>query len=236
MKDGIMRRVILIALLWMSVFAVVHAQSDGQLCVRAFEDRNANGVVDEGEPLLAGGISVNLLDAQNITIASALLDQSPTAAEGVVCFQNLPAGQYSLGITATELKATTPGTITTTISASSIPTVVEFGAQRPAVPTPTPATGLNLLNRNQIVRVAVSALGMLVVIAGMAFLGAIVYLLAFRPSPAPVDPRRTTGSLPTVMADPRQTTGSLRAVRRDPERTPPGGQPPVPPDDDRFPF
>lgn len=245
-----MRRVFLIALLCVSIVAVVRAQSGGQLCVRAFDDRNANGAVDEGEPLLTAGISVNLLNAQNVTIASALLDQSPTAAQGVVCFQNLPAGQYSLSLTAAGLTATTPTTITTTIADGGLPTVVEFGAQRPVVPTPTPAASSGI-DRNQIVRIAVSGLGALVVIAGMAFLGAIVYLLAFRPSSRPpVDPRRTTGSLrsvqsevtpttgstPVVVPDKRRTTGSLLSVRRDPERTPPGGMTAVPPADDSDPF
>jgi hypothetical protein len=68
--------------------------------VRAFEDTNANGKLDAGEALLTRGINVNLLDAQNVTIASALLDQSPTAAQGVVCFQFLAAGQYTINISA----------------------------------------------------------------------------------------------------------------------------------------
>lgn len=247
-----MRRVFLIALLSLTVFATARAQAGGQLCVRAFEDRNANGVLDAGEPLLTAGISVNLLNAQNVTIASALLDQSPTAAQGVVCFQNLPAGQYTLDLSSADLKPTTPASITTTIADGGLPTVVEFGGQRPMVPTPASSASTAGLDRNQIVRIVVSVLGTLVVIAGMAFLGTIVYLIAFRPSPAPIaDPRRTTGSIAAVTADKRRTTGSIPAVtpdkRRttgstpivrteDARRTPPGGQPAVPRSDERDPF
>jgi hypothetical protein len=182
-------------------------------CVRAFEDRNANGTLDAGEPLLTRGVSVNLLDAQNITIASSLLDQSPTAAQGVVCFQGLTPGQYTMSITSADYSATTPTTMTTAISANDLPVVMEFGGQRP-IPQPTTAAPnvSAALDRDTIARIAVSALGALVAVAGMAFLGVIVYALAFRPRrPVPVgpDPRYSTGS------------GTMPAVRvRDTNETP----------------
>src|SRR5689334_19822978 len=120
-----MRRMawIIIAVLLL-IGSSVHAQtqaSGGQFCVRAFEDTNANGKLDAGEALLTHGINVNLLNAQNVTIASALLDQSPTAAQGVVCFQFLAAGQYTINISSAEYKATTPASITTTIADGGLP-------------------------------------------------------------------------------------------------------------------
>jgi hypothetical protein len=184
--------------------------------VRAFEDTNANGKLDAGEALLTHGINVNLLDAQNVTIASALLDQSPTAAQGVVCFQFLAAGQYTIDISSAEYKATTPASITTSITDSGIPTVVEFGGQSVAAPANNANSNTSVTvpaatdDTDQLVRILISVAGALLVIIGMGILGVIVYLLAFGRRPiSPPDPRRTTGSMPTIdMRD----TGSMRAV------------------------
>src|SRR6185369_17943230 len=99
-----MRRLICILTLVfaLSGTAVAAQQTGGQLCVRSFEDRNGNGKLDAGEPLLTRGVSINLLDAGGITVASALLDTSPTAAQGVVCFQFLASGQYSVEVTSAD--------------------------------------------------------------------------------------------------------------------------------------
>lgn len=205
----------IIALLLL-IGSTVHAQNGGQFCVRAFEDTNANGKLDAGEALLTHGINVNLLNAQNVTIASALLDQSPTAAQGVVCFQFLAAGQYTIDISSAEYKATTPASITTTIADGGLPTVVEFGGQAVVAPANNSGTNSTVTtpsansDTNQLIRILVSVAGALVVVIGMGILGVIVYLLAFgrRPLPPP-DPRRTTGSMRTIdMRD----TGSMQAV------------------------
>jgi hypothetical protein len=197
--------------------STVHAQtSGGQFCVRAFEDTNANGKLDAGEALLTHGINVNLLNAQNVTIASALLDQSPTAAQGVVCFQFLAAGQYTINISSAEYKATTPASITTTISDNGTPTVVEFGGQSLVAPTnnagantgvTTPAADAET---TQLVRILIATAGTLVVIIGMSILGFIVYMLAFGRRPSPSDARLTTGTMRAV--DKRETTGNMKTV------------------------
>lgn len=182
----------IIALLLL-IGSTVHAQNGGQFCVRAFEDTNANGKLDAGEALLTHGINVNLLNAQNVTIASALLDQSPTAAQGVVCFQFLAAGQYTIDISSAEYKATTPASITTTIADGGLPTVVEFGGQAVVAPANNSGTNSTVTtpsansDTNQLIRILVSVAGALVVVIGMGILGVIVYLLAFgrRPLPPP---------------------------------------------------
>lgn len=200
---------------FMLVGTTVTAQSGGQFCVRAFEDVNANGQIDPGENLLTRGINVNLLDANNVTIASALLDQSPTAAQGVVCFQFLAAGQYTISITSAEFQPTTPASITTSISDSGVPEVVEFGARSITAAATAPAAAGEtsvLPDENQIIRILLAGLGALVVIIGLSIVGMIIYAVAFRRRPLPppsIDPRRTTGSIPAVKTP---TTGSTPKV------------------------
>lgn len=200
--------VIIAALLLIT--SAVHAQSGGQFCVRAFEDTNANGKLDAGEALLTRGINVNLLNAQNVTIASALLDQSPTAAQGVVCFQFLAAGQYTIDISSADYKATTPVSITTTISDGGLPTVVEFGGQTITAAvnpsTTTNASTASSADTNQLIRILIASAGTLVVILGMGILGVIVYLVAFGRRQPVGDVGRTTGSMRAV------DTGSVKAV------------------------
>lgn len=194
--------------------SVVQAQTGGQFCVRAFEDRNGNGSIDAGEPLLTGGISADLLNAENVVVGSALLSESPNRAQGVICFQFLAPGQYSLIITSANYSPTTPNTVTASIVAGSQPTVVEFGGQRLALEpaaNPTPArdlasniTSVISLDRDALPRIVLSVLGTLVVIAGMVVLGAVIYLLFLRrPAPAapayPVRPPTTGGLKPVPM-------------------------------------
>lgn len=199
------RRGLLILMVLGGMIGVTAAQSGGQFCMRAFEDRNSNGTLDAGEPLITRGISVNLLDAQNVTIASALLDQSPTSAQGVVCFQQLPAGQYTMNITSADYTSTTPTTMTTALADGDLPVVMEFGGRRAAAlvtPTPVPTNGG--LDRDSLARIVISALGTLVVVAGMVVLGVFIYALVFRQRKPPItdamDPRRTTGSMSAVRA------------------------------------
>ncbi|HEX2905653.1 MAG TPA: SdrD B-like domain-containing protein [Phototrophicaceae bacterium] len=191
------RRIITFALLFLvGLSNLAAAQSGGQLCVRSFEDRNGNGRVDGGEPLLTRGVGVNLLDTTGVTIASSLLDTSPTAAQGVVCFQFLPAGQYSVVITSADYTATTPDTITTSITDGGPPTVVEFGAKSVIIPTPAVTPAAEGVNQTALI---FALIGGVVVVVLMAFLGLIVYWFAFgRRRAAQMDYRRTTGSIPTV--------------------------------------
>jgi hypothetical protein len=86
---AMIRRTTLILVVLLGTLRIVSAQSGGQICVRAFEDSNGSGSFDAGEPLLTGGISVSLLDQSGTTVASGLLDESPTAAQGVICYQSV---------------------------------------------------------------------------------------------------------------------------------------------------
>jgi hypothetical protein len=200
-----MRRLIGIVLGLLVVTQVAAAQSGGQLCVRAFEDRSGNGVLDAGEPLLTWGVSVSLLDVEGVTVASALMDTSPTATQGVICFQGLTGGQYTIAVTSADFTATTPNMITTTVTEDGLPTVVEYGGRQPVVTTLTPASSSSPVSlSDEVLRWALASAGALVVVVGMSILGTFIYLFFFRNS---------RQSLPQAATDPRRTTGSMSAIR-----------------------
>lgn len=187
----------------------------GQFWVRAFEDRDGSGTRDPGEPLITNGIGVSLLTETGIVIATGLLDDSPYAAQGQIGFQFLTPGEYTLVIAAPELQATTDTSFTRTIVAGTIPTLVEYGGQRialdasPAADAAVETRGLlglplalTEVQRSEIGRIALAALGAAIVAGVMFFIGMLVYagLLRrkYRREMAALRARYTTGSLPAV--------------------------------------
>jgi hypothetical protein len=192
----------------LSSIGLTAAQTGGQFCVRAYEDRNSNAQFDlsEREPFITRGVSADLLNAENIVVASALMDTAPTAAQGVICFQFLEAGQYSIVVTSADYSPTTPDTFTASISDGTLPTVVEYGAQRMAASesaTNTSTQPVSILDQRDVLqRIVLSALGSLLVVAGMIVLGVLIYLVAFRRADAAVTDYYqrppTTGSTPSV--------------------------------------
>lgn len=178
------------------------AQSGGQFCIRSFEDRNGNGTLDGGEPLLTRSISANLLNADSIIVASALLAESPTAAQGVICFQFLDPGDYSVVVTSGDYHPTSSSTFAATINDGALPTVIEFGGQRAPVESvagpDAPAAGPG---DDFLPRLVLALLGALLVIAGMVVLGTLIYLFGFRNRQAMrPQPATATGAMATVEA------------------------------------
>lgn len=185
---------VLLLLLLISNMAL--AQSGGQLWVRSYEDRNGNGARDSGEPLLTRGVSVDLLNADGIIIASALLDNSPNAAQGLVGFQMLPPGEYSVVVSSADYEATNGNQFTTAVSDAGVPPVLEFGAAAVEVPATTGAAAAADETRPLI---AVGAA--LAVVLLMAIIGLLIYTLFFRPrlkQAQQLDRRTTTGSMRPV--------------------------------------
>jgi len=207
-----LKRVLLIASLLLLASSLVQAQDGGQFCVRAFEDRNSNGTRDSNEPLLTRGIVAELNNAQGVVIASATLEESQTAAAGVICFPNLAAGDYMLTIISADYSATTPNTRTATITPGELPIVLEYGgALRAAAASPTSASSTSLTDalglnnpdgRTLAQRLVVSTLGTLAMVALMTILGVFVWMAILRPR-AMNKARRAT------------STGTYRAVTRD---------------------
>lgn len=182
----------------------------GQVCVRAFEDRNANGLQDAGEPRITRGVATSLADDQGIIIASGLMEESPTAATGTYCFQRLEAGQYRLRVSSADYTPTTPTEFVTAVTGTDVQ-VFEYGGQlipMGAAPTTGGDPDLTLTETEQrslLTRLVLSGGGALLVMAAMGVVGAVVYFLFGRARPVP--PPRSTGSMPAVGAPP--TTGAM---------------------------
>jgi hypothetical protein len=157
------------------------AQTGGQFCIRAFEDRDGDGVWAGAisEPLLTRDVAINLLNADGVVVDSGLLENSRTAAQGVFCFQFLPEGQYTALITSAELTATTPMSITALVNAQGEPVVVEYGAQRSAF-EPVVSSTAAATDDNPLLRILLALGGAVGVMLGMAVLGALIYALALR--------------------------------------------------------
>lgn len=205
---------------------IVWGQGTGQICVRAFEDRNGNGVADPGEPNLTRGISADLLDASGVIIQSQLLENSTRVSQGLLCFQNLEAGQYTLNVNAADYVPTGAQTYGVSISNSAIPDVFEYGAQVVVSETPTETTSDQpVINERALLeRILFSTLGAAFVVGAMTVIGSLIFFLRFRNK----QPRYTveSGMVPAVgaMQTPRPTTGNMQPVRPPTNPTPPVAQ------------
>jgi hypothetical protein len=163
------------------------AQSGGQLWVRLYQDLNANGQRDTGEPLLTRGAAVSLQDATGAVIATGLLDDSPNGAQGLIGFQGLQPGAYTAAITSADVAPTGDSSFTRDVTGDGVPIVIEFGAQPILDPVPetSPVRGLfglpiYLGERTQVARVALGLLGACIVAAFMTVLGTITYWVVSR--------------------------------------------------------
>lgn len=166
-------------LLLLAAVTAIRAQGDGQFCLRAFEDRNGDSAVDPGEPLLTAGVSAELRDAQGLVLASAVLDDAPTAAQGVICFQFLQPGEYTLLVNSGMRQATGEVSFTRRIEAGGPPLLVDYGARMPSAPTAAaPQAAGNLAQL--LPRLGVSLLGAMLVTGAMLALGLLIWFLALR--------------------------------------------------------
>jgi len=165
------------------------AQTGGQLCVRSFEDRNLNGVLDPGEPLLIRGISANLLDGSGVTVQTALLDDSARAAQGIMCFQGLSAGQYTISLASADYTPTASNAFPANVTDSSVE-IFDFGAILATGETPATAeeiaqdraiTEQGEISQAQLARIFVSAAGGAVAFGVLTVLGVLIYAIFVRP-------------------------------------------------------
>ncbi|MBI1258837.1 MAG: hypothetical protein GC204_15310 [Chloroflexi bacterium] len=202
-----MKRLVFLTIGLMIALPVFAQDNGGQFWVQAFEDRNGNGQLDAGEPFLTHGVSVDLLNAEGIVMASGTLDDAPYASRGYVGFLYLAPGKYSAVITSADLTPTTPDHVDVDITAGAAPITAMFGAQKAAAADASESSATSSLLNSELARIALSGFGALSVIGVMVIIGLLIYLLVLRRR-APVDFVRTSsGIMRAVSID---ETGEMR--------------------------
>jgi hypothetical protein len=224
-----MHRIFVICLLLLGAGTAFAQESSGQFCVRSYEDVNANGLFDtETERLITRGVSVELLDSNGVVVGSAMLDKSPNASYGIICFYNLGQGEYSVLISSADYIATTDRLVTQTVNTTA-PTIIEFGARRMSSietagtansTSPTPGTTTN----DMMLRMGVSAAGAAVIMVLFMLTGFVVFGLRSRkPQRKPVnfsdESVRTMEPVPPVSA--QDTPSSPEQAYAPPFQEPP---------------
>jgi hypothetical protein len=158
----------------------LHAQATqqadtGSICVLAFNDANRNKARDPGEGLLAD-ISVDLMVNQNVIIANHITDGTEP-----FCFKNLALQQYNVSFSSPTYEASTSNAFALSLSAGEQATR-EFGAASKATPidpTASEQRGLSIPLTTP-VRLALSILGAVIVMAFVAAIGMILFALFVR--------------------------------------------------------
>lgn len=196
------------------------AQNGGQFCVQAYEDRNSSGTRDAGEPQLTRGVSAELLDAQGIVIASALLEDSPAAtrAQGIICFQFLPEGQYTLVVSSPDHTATTADRQTSQIVPGQLPTRMEYGAApiSASVANANAARTLTAAERQALIeRLIIAVVSALIVMVITALVGVFIYWFGLRARLRPAEVGMTTTGLMHAVAVEKAQAERSKPVSRD---------------------
>lgn len=211
-----MTRRLILVLLCLVLFgtSMVSAQTStgGQICIRAYEDRNGNEQDDSGEPRITRGLSATLANVDGVIINSAQMEESLNASSGTLCFQRLAAGQYTVRIASADYSFNPPTEFITAITETGIQTF-EVGGQLIVSPLPVVDSGgdLQLSTAEQqglFTRVTFAAIGAGVVLGAMALVGALIYLLVMRRPTAQV--KYATGSYPAVQTPP--STGRMEPI------------------------
>jgi len=171
---------LVVSALLMSALPALAQESRGQFCVRSYEDVNANQLFDtETERLITRGISVELLNSDGVVVSSALLDRSPNVSLGIICFYELVPGDYSVLVSSADYLATTNRLVQQSVNAS-VPTIIEFGAQRIsnaalAVPV-TSGSGNNFaLGEITLLRVAIATVGAAILMVVFLLTGFVIF-------------------------------------------------------------
>ena len=227
----------LVICLWLACGTPLDAQDTGQICVQAFDDRDGNGRRDGDEAPIFRGIVASLLDDRSITIASRLLEDSPFAADGLLCLDQVEAGDYLVVLTSSEYIATTSSVISASVRPGTAPARLDFGVRSLfAAPERDDPAGDFALDPAALEGALVAALGSGITLIGMTVIGILVYFLVLR--------RRLRRIQFAAMAPPRaplmpaaaasgstfQTGGGMRVNPPPPD--PHQGSPPLFVDDD----
>lgn len=166
------------------------AQDTGQVCVQSFDDRDGDGARDADEGAIAHGVGASLQNPDGLTIAARLLEDSPFATDGLLCFDDLLAGDYQLRLSSAEFRFTTSASFATTVAPGRAPPLYELGL-KPLFEPPSSrgrsATALDAAGLTALLPVMIGGLAALALI-GLGCLLAYVFVFRRRrakPAPPP---------------------------------------------------
>ncbi len=183
MADSMKRLPLLLVLtgLLLPGVLVSRAQDTGQICLQAYADQNKNGRRDEIDVPVSRGIAANLLNERGITIGSQLLEDAPYAADGLLCFDQLFAGEYRVVIASSEFIATTETSVSASVSPGSAPERIDFGVTRLVADDLPPAvTGARTMNSAALQTLLIAAIAAVGAFVIMALLGLLIYFVLIR--------------------------------------------------------
>ena len=80
-----------------------------------------------GDPAVTGGVSGSLYDAAGVTIDARHLDDAADAVRGLLCFDGLAAGDYTIVMTSVEFTVGSDSTFNATVIPGEPPAVFSFG-------------------------------------------------------------------------------------------------------------
>jgi len=168
---------LLLICLPLALASPVRAQDTGQVCAQSFIDRDADGSRGLDEPMATRGVSASLQNAAGVTIASLLLDDSPLAADGLLCFGDLLAGDYQITLRSSEFASTTAAAFSASVRPGAAPMVVQFGLQ----PLPDYALSRSPADKASALNAVLPLLiGGAVLVASLCAAGFLTALLIFR--------------------------------------------------------
>lgn len=180
----------LVALAFLVLHAPIPALAQGGtlLWVRFYEDANENAALDANEALITSGVAVQLLNQDGVVVASALLDDVPTASQGLIGFQDIAPGDYTVLVTSAGYDPTGDAEFARTILAGGVPVLVEYGAKPVIVESENAAPArrglfglpIYLGDPEQVARVAISLLIGLLVAMVMTSVGIVIYIFMRR--------------------------------------------------------
>ena len=203
----------MICLLFVLVRPVL-AQDTGQVCAQSFEDRDADGLRDPDERAIAYGVGASLQNAAGVTIASLLLEDSPFAADGLLCFDQLLAGDYQIILRSAEFSTTTSASFSASVNPGAAPALVEFGIRSLQVAESNRGATRIALDAAALDAILLGLIGSLIMVLIMSAIGLLLYLLVFRrrlkraaamPHPPPV----SAAPAPLVTGIPPQPGASM---------------------------
>ena len=178
------------------------AQDTGQVCVQSYEDRDADGIRDADEMSIRQGIGAGLHDAAGVTIASQLLEDSPFAARGLICFEQLLAGDYQITMTSAEYASTASSTFAASVNPGSAPALFDYGVRPLQGAASGPAASGISLDAEAAEALAFALIGSMIVGAAMSVIGLLVFLLILRR-------RRRASPAPTVRGEAPPPSASI---------------------------